>query len=311
MNGFWDDEVGFKIPAGTQFKVWYSKYYAQKHGSVYLEMYAAICDVEYENSVTFIGYPAIDGSWQGYAYSFIPRQGATTVFKYETEPHIETDDGDLKIRKVDSTNATKGLDGVALRVRSVSNGYDQVFITSGGGWITVSELESGDYLISEEATIPFYELSTEIVPVTVRYGETATAVFKNVPWGETTVIKEDSVTGERVPGANIMLFCPSTGRTWDVVTGKDGTATIKVPSGDYYWQEQNAPPGYELNSQRYPVVVLPGQNSTIKILNNPLGELIITKVSSTDSKRTIAGVKIRVQNTSLSFDNIYTTDERG
>jgi uncharacterized surface anchored protein len=220
--------------------------------------------------------------------------------------------GGLKIHKVDSTDAEIGLDGVVLRVQSVSNGFDQTFITSNGGGINAPGLEPGDYLISEVATIEGYDLSSEVVPVTVRYGETATAVFKNEPHGSTTVIKVDSVTGEHLPGANIKLTNPATGQTWDVVTGTDGIATITdLESGEYYWQEQNPPNGYELNSQTYPITVVSGENSAVKIQNSPLGALEIVKVSSLDATQTLEGVKLRVQNTALAYDRTFTTGADG
>ena len=218
--------------------------------------------------------------------------------------------GSLKIQKIDSTDATKGLDGVTLRVQNKSLGYDQQFITSDGGWINIPALEPADYTITEVATIPGYELSTETLVVPVRYGETATAVFKNEPHGKIIIIKEDSISGDTLPGANIMVT-DENGKTWDVTTDKDGTADIDdLPKGQYVVQELNAPPGYDLNDQRQTVIVKPGETSYVKIQNHPFGSLVVTKIDS-KTGQPMAGVKLRIYCDTLNFDKTEMTDTEG
>jgi len=247
----------------------------------------------------------------GYELSACPQTvivlpGDTSYVKIQNHPF-----GSMLITKI---NAKTGLPmpGVRLRVYSDTLNYDKTETTDSRGQIHLTDLKPGDYTITEVATIPGFELSTEVLTRAVSYGKETTVVFKNEPFGSTTVIKVDSVTGEHLPGANIKLTNPATGQTWDLITGADGTATVEdLAAGEYYFQEQNPPPHYELNAQTYPVTVVNGENSSVKIQNNPLGKIEITKIDSLDATKTIAGIKLRVQNTTLSFDKTYTTDAQG
>ncbi|MFI8388361.1 prealbumin-like fold domain-containing protein [Streptomyces sp. NPDC085540] len=80
------------------------------------------------------------------------------------------------------------------------------------------------------------------------------------PLGDVTVIKEDGLTGDRVAGAVFALWeetngipgLQTTGSDPDspiggsCTTSADGTCTRTLPTGVYYWQETQAPPGYDL-----------------------------------------------------------------
>ncbi|MFF4422806.1 prealbumin-like fold domain-containing protein [Streptomyces sp. NPDC001549] len=81
-----------------------------------------------------------------------------------------------------------------------------------------------------------------------------------VPLGDVTVIKEDEATGNPLAGAGFQLWeetngipglqptggDPDTGIGDPCTTGADGTCTRTLPTGVYYWQETQAPPGYDL-----------------------------------------------------------------
>ncbi|WP_314241947.1 prealbumin-like fold domain-containing protein [Streptomyces sp. DSM 40907] len=81
-----------------------------------------------------------------------------------------------------------------------------------------------------------------------------------VPLGEVTVIKEDGVTGDPLGGAVFQLWeetngipglqptgsDPDTSIGDTCTTAADGTCTRTLPTGVYYWQETQAPPGYDL-----------------------------------------------------------------
>ncbi|MFD5486697.1 prealbumin-like fold domain-containing protein [Streptomyces virginiae] len=81
-----------------------------------------------------------------------------------------------------------------------------------------------------------------------------------VPLGDVTVVKEDSVTGSPLAGAVFQLWeetngipglqptgsDPDTSIGGTCTTAPDGTCTRTQPTGVYYWQETQAPPGYDL-----------------------------------------------------------------
>lgn len=80
------------------------------------------------------------------------------------------------------------------------------------------------------------------------------------PLGDVTVIKEDAATGNPLGGAVFQLWeetngipgLQPTGSDPDTFIGDtcttraDGTCTRTLPTGVYYWQETQAPPGYDL-----------------------------------------------------------------
>ncbi|QES53336.1 hypothetical protein DEJ51_02950 [Streptomyces venezuelae] len=81
-----------------------------------------------------------------------------------------------------------------------------------------------------------------------------------LPLGDVTVVKEDAMTGNPLGGAVFQLWeetngipgLQTTGSDPDTsigdtcTTAADGTCTRTLPTGVYYWQESQAPPGYDL-----------------------------------------------------------------
>ncbi|MEV6679188.1 SpaA isopeptide-forming pilin-related protein [Streptomyces erythrochromogenes] len=81
-----------------------------------------------------------------------------------------------------------------------------------------------------------------------------------MPLGDVRVVKQDATTGNLLGGAVFRLWeetngipgLQPTGSDPDTpigdacTTSADGTCTRTVPTGVYYWQETQAPPGYDL-----------------------------------------------------------------
>ncbi|MEU6297802.1 MSCRAMM family protein [Streptomyces erythrochromogenes] len=81
-----------------------------------------------------------------------------------------------------------------------------------------------------------------------------------MPLGDARVVKEDAATGNPLGGAVFQLWeetngipgLQPTGSDPDTqigdtcTTAADGTCTRTLPTGVYYWQETQAPPGYDL-----------------------------------------------------------------
>ncbi|MFE5488358.1 prealbumin-like fold domain-containing protein [Streptomyces virginiae] len=81
-----------------------------------------------------------------------------------------------------------------------------------------------------------------------------------MPLGDVTVVKEDAASGSPLAGAVFQLWeetngipglqpagsDPDTPIGDTCTTAADGTCTRTLPTGVYYWQETQAPPGYDL-----------------------------------------------------------------
>ncbi|MFG2972776.1 collagen binding domain-containing protein [Streptomyces sp. NPDC048331] len=107
------------------------------------------------------------------------------------------------------------------------------------------------------------------------------------PLGDVTVIKEDSLTGDPLAGGVLQLWeetngipgLQTTGADPDTsigdscTTAADGTCTRTLPTGVYYWQETQAPPGYDLP------------------INPVFGPLVLTEENITE------GVTVNAENT--------------
>jgi len=219
--------------------------------------------------------------------------------------------GTATVIKEDAVTSAK-LPGANIRLTNPATGQTWDVTTGNNGTATVT-IPAGTYFWKEQNSPPSYDLNPDTFPVTVIAGEDSSTVIEDTPFGSATVIKEDALTGAVLGNANFSLTDPSTGQTWDVTTGSDGTATVNDLPGNktYIWRELNAPLNYELDSSEHSTTVLPGKNSTIKVENNPLGSLLITKINSLDPTQTLAGVMLRVQCVSLGFDNTYTTSSNG
>jgi hypothetical protein len=179
-------------------------------------------------------------------------------------------------------------------------------ITGPDGSYLIENVPAGDY--DARATASGYYPS-DPVPVTVEDGQTATVDFSLDPLAFGTVdgVVTDSVTGDPIAGAHVMLMRPWNGgphdggdgeRWWlHAVTGSDGSYIIEnVPAGDYDAIARAY--GY-VPADPVPVTVSDGQTTTVNFALVPLsfGSLEGTVTdSSTGDPIQHAFVHLRRQN---------------
>ena len=245
-----------------------------------------------------------------------------------------TPKGGLLIRKIDSVTG-KTLPGVKFKI-TTANGElvpDNEGLTSSNGLYTTDEngqiylrkLNPNTYVVTEVETIDGYLLNAAPQTVVVSEADTQVLTFTNMPLGGLLVKKMDSATKE--PLADVVFKITRTDGT--VVGNSNGEyrtderGFISLPDlepGGYIVREVQAKPGYLLDDTPHAVEIKDHQTYTLEVFNQPLGNLIINKLSSLDNSP-LEGVKFQIKyangqvvdnkNGQVSSNGIYYTDRNG
>ncbi|WP_426366966.1 choice-of-anchor A family protein [Streptomyces sp. E-08] len=148
--------------------------------------------------------------------------------------------------------------------------------------------------------------------------------------GAVKVVKTDAATGAVLPGATFRLWEETNGRTGlqtsgddpdtqvgaACVTGADGVCTRTVETGTYYWQETDAPDGYDLPSPAvFGPLVLTEENATTGVsvtasnTRTPVppgtGSLMLLK-SDADSRLPLRGATFELWEETNGRDGLQT-----
>ncbi len=245
-----------------------------------------------------------------------------------------TPKGGLLIRKTDSVTGAP-LPGVKFKI-TAANGElvpDNEGLTSSNGLYTTDEngqiylrkLNPNTYVVSEVETIDGYLLNAAPQTVVVSEADTQVLSFTNMPLGGLLVKKMDSATKE--PLAEVIFKITRTDGT--VVGNSNGEyrtderGFISLPDlepGGYIVREVQAKSGYLLDDTPHAVEIKDHQTYTLEVFNQPLGNLIINKLSSLDNSP-LEGVKFQIKyangqvvdnkNGQVSSNGIYFTDRNG
>ena len=190
------------------------------------------------------------------------KDGAVLVAKNMKVTYTNTPiKGKIQITKIDADDSHT-LDGAEFDIYEgplkEGHGYENVneedyqkrsSITIASGGIGESnELPYGDYLLKETKAPNGYQITKEIYPVKI--SKEAETVYVQVPnerlKGTLKIIKKDSKTQNLLPNAvftvhrsedNVQIGDP-------LVTGADGTISVELPYGEYYFKEVSFPSGY-------------------------------------------------------------------
>ena len=213
------------------------------------------------------------GDWSIYMYNYADEGSdshpdpskiqSIIVGIYEPTGDIENP-CELIIRKFDSSNQNKGLQGAQFQVTAIGGSFDKVYTTDENGLITIDESENGfgpgTYGVTEIKAPPGYTISdTSTKYVTVGVGDTASATFTFYDDAEITgsgsirkVDKDNPTVG--LAGAVIEIRGIDNGYgPTRVVTGEGGYVSADdfnfedLPIGSYIAEEVGVPEGYTLS----------------------------------------------------------------
>ncbi|MCI9166462.1 MAG: hypothetical protein HFF64_10765 [Oscillospiraceae bacterium] len=202
------------------------------------------------------------------------------------------------------------------------------FTTDSAGTILISNLDPGTTIVARETrSRPNYILDDVPQTVTISAGRTATLEFRNQPKGSVTLYKRssaDRVTPLEGVGFKITF---ADGQVVDNIGGKlssngiyytdaEGQINISGVTGTLIFTEISTIPGYLIDENRksQTIVVDPDDHQSVYFYNQPIGSILVKKMSST-TKEPLSDVVIRITRTDGSVvgnsNGEFRTDENG
>ena len=163
----------------------------------------------------------------------------------------------LVIKKVDTTNPTKGLAGARFHVESTNGSFSRDIVTGADGTYTFSPLDAGTYAVTETAAPNGYEIDNagpEYVVLPNSGSSTVTITFTDTPTvtatGKIRKVDADDPT-KGLAGAVIKITGVDNNFTGTYTTGAGGALTDvpwdTMPIGSYVAEEVTPPNGYSLS----------------------------------------------------------------
>ena len=202
------------------------------------------------------------------------------------------------------------------------------FVTDSAGTILISNIAPGTTLVARETRArENYILDDVPQTATIKAGQTVTLEFRNQPKGSVTLYKFSSLD-RRTPLEGVgFKITFANGQVVDNIGGKlssngiyytdsEGQINISGVTGTLVFTEVSSIPGYLIDENRksQTIVVNPDDHQSVYFYNQPIGNLVIKKMSST-TKEPLSDVVIRVTRTDGTVvgesNGEFRTDEAG
>ena len=202
--------------------------------------------------------------------------------------------GNLEIVKIDA-DTKEPLANAEFKV--TMNGKDQIVKTDENGRATIKDILHGTTGTVVEVTAPTgYVINNASKSFTIQANQTITLTFDDKEQlGIARIIKEDAEIGNQAQGAAFLenavygLYQADGTKIKSVtlknINGRVQAEIADLKLGDYYWVEEQAPVGYNLNTNKIYFSLIYGDQTQ---------ETVTKEVIATDQviKGTIEGVKV-------------------
>lgn len=205
----------------------------------------------------------------------------------------------LKQEKV----SKKPIPGVIFTITEKGGAKVDDDTTDAAGKITLTNLETGWYTITEKSVPDGVILNTASKDVYLEKGKTSSVVFENSIKPVLQIEKLDSVTKDVLSGAKFQVWYAENGSSvgnlqelGTFTTGADGRIDLgQVEVGWYRIKEIAAPSGYELAGvSSKDVFMQADKDQTITFENTPKSAIVIKKVDA-DTGKPLEGAYFRVR----------------
>ena len=217
----------------------------------------------------------------------------------------------IHLTKLDS-QAMQPLVNARFRITEIGGTFSQEYRTDANGEIDLTQLTPASYTVEELAAPDGYLIDDASRTIKIEGGENAVFVFTDTRKPSFNLVKLDSLTGNRLPGATFRIAKIEDGtRYLDRVTDTNGEIQIEnLDPGVYSMQEIDAPSGYVKNDTEYQVELFAGQTSRLVVTNQEKPDLKIAKRDA-DTGAVLSGAVFTVKKVDSSTLTTKTTDANG
>lgn len=225
--------------------------------------------------------------------------GEKSAITLTVENRLDT--GEVIIKKVDSLDESKLLQGAEFEIRD-NKGNLITTIKTGENGTASAVLVPGDYTLLETRAPRGYELSKEEKKFTIKKEQKVSKEIKvnnNIIKGNVVIKKADKENNFKLlSGAEFQIKNQHGEIVQTITTGENGKAKASLTPGKYTLMETKAPKGYKLSKETKDFEIVLGQTLELEIFfENQIedGNLIINKVDSKD-KRALEGAIFSIKN---------------
>ncbi|OUB02843.1 adhesin [Bacillus thuringiensis serovar shandongiensis] len=252
------------------------------------------------------GYKLSNKEWK------VTIQNEKEVVKVEAEN--EKILGSLQIIKMDDKDQTKRLAGAQFTLKDVKgNVVKEGITTDESGTVKVDGLVPGEYTLEETKAPEGYELTKQVIHVTVD-GEKVidVKVTNSKSLGQFEIVKVDANDKEKLLSDAEFEVYKDGKKVETLRTDKTGKViSQKLEPGKYTLKETKAPQGYKLLKEEIEVVVEANKVVQVQVENaKELGSLQVIKKDA-ESGKVLAGAEFKLKNESGQVVGETKTDKDG
>ncbi|MGP9057180.1 SpaA isopeptide-forming pilin-related protein [Bacillus cereus] len=242
-------------------------------------------------------------------------------FKFNWQHWNKPSTGKVKIKKVDSNNDNKKLEGAKFKIEDSKGKIVGELVTNEEGEAISKDLPIGNYTLVEKEAPKGYELLKDNITVKIEKDAVVEIKIGNKklpdPMGKMKLVKVDiSDKNKKLARAKFHIEDSKGKIVGELVTNEEGEVISKdLPIGNYTLVEVEAPKGYELLKEKITVKIEKDAVVEIKIENkklpDPTGQFEIEKVDDMDSELKLKGAVFQVLDKEGKEVSRLITDEKG
>ncbi len=242
-------------------------------------------------------------------------------FKFNWQHWNKPSTGKVKIKKVDSNNDNKKLEGAKFKIEDSKGKIVGELVTNEEGEAISKDLPIGNYTVVEVEAPKGYELLKDNITVKIEKDAVVEIKIGNKklpdPMGKMKLVKVDiSDKNKKLARAKFHIEDSKGKIVGELVTNEEGEVISKdLPIGNYTLVEVEAPKGYELLKDNITVKIEKDAVVEIKIGNkklpDPTGQFEIEKVDDMDSELKLKGAVFQVLDKEGKEVSRLITDEKG